>query len=388
MATIPLWLDDEGPWRAPAPSGGGGAGGPFDVEIVGAGVTGLACAALLAAAGRRVRVHDERGMGGGASGRNAGFALRGAAMPYDVARQELGAARARGLWAATDAALDHMEALAGDALRRVGSLRIPVSGEEEARVRAELDALVEDGFTGEWVAPAAPGGLGMVRNPGDGALQPLRWIRRLAGGAARAGARLAEGSRVDSLAALEAPVVVVATDGYGGGLLPALDGTVRPARGQVLATTPLARRVAPCPCYARDGYEYWQQLPDGRLVLGGFRDRSPHSEGTCEDDVTPTVQGRLEVLASAIAQGEPIEVTHRWSGAWGETPDRLPLVGALGAATAGRGGVWVAAGYSGHGNVLGLACGEVVARAILGAPAPGDEVLLDVFSPGRPALGL
>jgi glycine/D-amino acid oxidase-like deaminating enzyme len=41
--------------------------------------------------------------------------------------------------------------------------------------------------------------------------------------------------------------------------------------------------------------------------------------------------------------------------------------------------LWVSAGYSGHGNVLGLACGELVAGAILGAPSPE----LELFDPTR-----
>ena len=40
---------------------------------------------------------------------------------------------------------------------------------------------------------------------------------------------------------------------------------------------------------------------------------------------------------------------------------------------------WVAGGYSGHGNVLGFACGRLVARAILGDRDP----LLDLFEPSR-----
>ena len=36
----------------------------------------------------------------------------------------------------------------------------------------------------------------------------------------------------------------------------------------------------------------------------------------------------------------------------------------------GYDGLWVACGYSGHGNVLGLACGDLVASAILARPAP------------------
>lgn len=52
-----------------------------------------------------------------------------------------------------------------------------------------------------------------------------------------------------------------------------------------------------------------------------------------------------------------------------------PLVGRV----PGRDGVWVPAGYYGHGNVLGLACGELLGRAILGQPPPE----LELFDPTR-----
>jgi gamma-glutamylputrescine oxidase len=68
-----------------------------DVAIVGGGVTGCACALALAEAGRRVRVYEAREIAGGASGRNGGFALRGAAPAYDAARRDLGPERAKGL---------------------------------------------------------------------------------------------------------------------------------------------------------------------------------------------------------------------------------------------------------------------------------------------------
>ena len=389
--TTPLWLDDEGALafgdRAAAAPGRASAAGRAaaavpDVEIVGAGVTGLSCALLLAGAGLQVRVHDASGVAGGASGRNAGFALRGAAIAYDEARAALGAGAARQLWALSEAALVRLAAIAGDAFRPEGSLRLAGDEAERERVRAEHDALCEDGFAAEWREPPVRGVAGQFHgalyHPTDGALQPLRWIRRLAAAAEHAGAEICEGSAVARLADLAAPVVVVATDGLGGPLLPALAGTIVPARGQVLATAPVARRVVACPHYARGGYDYWQQLPDGRLVVGGCRDADLAGETTCDDAVTPEIQGRLEALAAAIL-GEPPVVTHRWSGAWGETPDRLPLAGPLPATVAGRGGAWIAAGYSGHGNVLGLACGELVARAILGEPTPA----LAPFAPAR-----
>jgi hypothetical protein len=68
-------------------------------------------------------------------------------------------------------------------------------------------------------------------------------------------------------------------------------------------------------------------------------------------------------------------VDYRWAGIFGLTQDMLPLVGRV----PGREGTWVAAGYSGHGNVLGFMCGRLVAAAIRGESDP----MLDLFDPAR-----
>src|SRR2546423_2636285 len=123
--------------------------GRVDVAVVGAGVTGCACALKLARAGLRVRVHDAREIAGGASGRNGGFALRGAAARYDVARESYGAEATRELWRLTERYVDTLASLAGGAFRRVGSLRLAADPEERDDIRHEYEALREDGFEAE-----------------------------------------------------------------------------------------------------------------------------------------------------------------------------------------------------------------------------------------------
>jgi glycine/D-amino acid oxidase-like deaminating enzyme len=172
---------------------------------------------------------------------------------------------------------------------------------------------------------------------------------------------------------LDAPVVVVAADGLTSVALPELDGVVWPVRGQVLATEPLEARLFDRPHSARRGYDYWQQLPDGRLVVGGKRDASPETEQTTVDETTPLIQERLEAFVVELLGRLP-RITHRWAGIWGATRDSLPLAGRL----PGDERVWVAGGYSGHGNVL-VACGDLVARAILGERPPD----LELFDPMR-----
>jgi glycine/D-amino acid oxidase-like deaminating enzyme len=341
--------------------------------VIGGGVTGCSCALTLAEHGVRVRLYEAREVAGGASGRNGGFALRGAAVPYDEARRDLGDERARLVMELTERALDRMEELAGDAFRRVGSLRLAFDDDERIALRREHDALREHGFAVEWVDELEPPldrlYRGAILHPRDGALQPARWVRRLAAHAANAGAEIREGERV-TIEELDADAIVVAGDGFIPQLLPELP--VRATRGQVLATGPLRERLYERPHYARGGYDYWQQLPDGRLVIGGNRDASFETEETDVEETTALIQDRLEALVEQLVGYRP-EVTDRWAGVWGTTPNLVPLVGEV------RDGVWVAGGYSGHGNALGLACGDLVGRAILGESLPE----LEIFDPSR-----
>jgi len=353
---------------------------PADVVVVGGGVSGCACALRLSEHGLRVRLLDAGAIAGGASGRNGGFALRGGAASYLDARAALGTGPARMLWTLSERALDRIERLACGAFRRVGSVRLATSQAELAALRGEWDALREDGFAARWSGRLPPPldqlYIGGCVHPPDGALDPVRFVRGLARRAVRAGAEIGEHRRLEpaALDELDCRAVVVAVDGSTSTLLPELAPFVVATRGQVLVTEPVNRRLYPRPHYARGGHDYWQQLPNGRLLLGGRRDRSAATERTLLDETTALIQAELELLACELL-GAPPAVSHRWSGSWGETPDRLPLAGRV----PGRERLWVAGGYSGHGNVLGFACGELVARSILGEEPPE----LALFDPRR-----
>ncbi len=261
--------------------------------------------------------------------------------------------------------------------------------DELSAVRAEARALVADGFSVEWRGPdelppaAQRWSHGGIFHPGDGALDQGAWIRCLAALAHEAGAEIAEETRATALdgtrvetehGVVTADVVLVATDGYTDGLVPELDAAVESIRGQVVATEPVESGVIPCPLYGRWGYDYAQQLPDGRVVAGGRRDLDLVGETGLEEATNDLIQGGLETLLAELLGATP-PITHRWAGIMGFTQDYLPLVGPL----PGRENVWVSAGYSGHGNVMGFACGEAVAAVLLGEEQPW----LEPFSPGR-----
>ncbi len=352
--------------------------GPADVAVVGGGITGCSCALALAEAGLRVRLFEAREIAGGASGRNGGFALRGGAAPFPVLRGELGDERTAALWRWTENEISVLAGLAGDAFRQTGSLRLAADEEERDELLEEYEALRDAGLDAEWLDEPPPALNGRypaaIFHPPDGVLQPARLVRRLARRAAEAGVEIHEHTRVEAVEQAGADVVVVATDGYPSGLLGELEGLIVPTRGQVLATEPIEEALFPIPHYGRHGFDYWHQAVDGRLVAGGFRDISLDSEFTAEDEITPIVQDALERFVETHV-GRALRVDYRWAGIFGMVFDFLPVVGAV----PGHDDLWVAGGYSGHGNVLGFACGRLAARAIQGDRDP----LLDLFEPAR-----
>jgi gamma-glutamylputrescine oxidase len=378
---VPFWLDEA---YEPRPA----LAGRVEIEacVIGAGVAGMSCALTLARHGIETLVLERSTVAAGASGRNGGFLLAGPAAFYPDARERYGRERARRIYAATLETQAEMYELAGElgageSMRRVGLLRASASEEEAEHVRRHAEALREDGFPAELVErDALPSVVARYALNGcltdhDGALHPARWIRALARGAEAAGARIHEGSAVDGpvpapgegelrtdAGAVAARHVVVASDGALPALVPEYASRVRARRLHMTATAPLSERVTDRLVYSRWGYEYFQQRPDGRLLIGGFSDLDGDDSYTDSDSGSRRIWERIERLIGE-GLGLDAEITHRWAGVVGYSDDGLPYVGEV----PGRPGLYVAGGYSGHGNVPGFLAGRLVADSIAGA---------------------
>ncbi|MGH3443087.1 MAG: NAD(P)/FAD-dependent oxidoreductase [Nitriliruptorales bacterium] len=342
-------------------------GARADVCVVGLGAAGLAAAHHATVRGRSVIGLDAGDIGDGASGRNGGLLLAGAAPFHHRAVSTWGRERATAIRAATLAELDRVVADHRGAVRRVGSLRIAADAAEVADCEAQLAALRDDGFRAERYEGAEGRGILL---PDDAAFDPARRCVEAAERALEAGASLHPRSRVAHVATgrvmlergeVRCDAVVVAVDGALEQLLPELRGRVRSARAQMLATAPAESRW-PRPVYRRHGWDYYQQRPDGRVVLGGFRDRGGDAEWTTDPTPTPHVQSHLDAfLREELAVAEP--VTHRWAGIIGFTDDGLPVVEEV------RDGVFACGGYCGAGNLIG----PVAARALVDLAIDGSS---------------
>ena len=363
----PVW--DDHPWT-PLPALHGEV--EADVCVVGLGGSGLSAVSELLAHGARVVGLEAGTVGGGAAGRNGGFLLAGTAMFYHDAVRRLGRERARRIYQLTLREMDRITEGTPGQVRRVGSLRIARSAEEWRDCGAQLGAMRRDDL--EARPYNGPEGRGLLF-PADGSLQPLARCRVLAEGARRAGAQLFEGSPARTLAGdevttpggrVQCQAVIVAVDGRLETLLPELAGRVRTARLQMLATAPTREVALPRPVYVRWGYEYYQQLPDGRVTLGGFRDAGGEAEWEDSGELSAVVQDRLGAfLRRDLKVSAP--VTHRWAAPVGYTASGLPVLDEV------RPKLWALGSYSGTGNVIGALLGRAAARLALGLGAPEAE---------------
>ena len=373
-----------------------------DVLIVGGGVTGVTLAWTLVEQGATVVLLDAGAIAGSASGRNAGFLLVASADSYSHEVEFWGRPIARAVL--ETARRSHkrvrqlVETLGIDCGYRVGgSLRLSRSEEEAEEFRASLPLLRADGFESREVpvteaVPAPPGGAYTAAfvTPEDGELHPVRFLHGVARAAEGKGARLFAHSalktaswnaglwtaQTETGANARARTLVLCTNAFVPLLCPALTGLVAPRRGQMLSTAPIDRTVAKYPTYANQGYQYWRQLSDGRLVIGGWRDVDFESESGYSDDTSPKIQDAIEAgLKEIVPEGVAIE--HRWAGTMGFARDGRPLVGWLDAAHH----LAICAAYTGHGMGLATACTQDLADLLSWRRAPG----IAAFAPLRVA---
>lgn len=386
--TTPIW-NDSAPLKLPQLDGDLTA----DACVIGLGGSGLAAVHALLDGGASVVGLDAGMVAGGAAGSNGGFLLAGLAPFYQDAVERYGLDRARRLYKLTLAELDRMAAETPRLVRLTGSLRIAASPEERLDCERQLEAMRADNLP---VEPyAGPEGNGLLI-PSDGVYQPHRRAHLLARRAIARGARLFEHSMATSVeqsrvttgsGVVHCATVLVLVDGRLEQLVPSLSGRVRSARLQMLATAPTSEVRFTRAVYRRWGYDYWQQLPDGRVALGGCRDVALESEWTTDARPTAEVQGALDAVLRDVLGVRQATVTHRWGATVGFTDSGLPVC------EEHSPGVLVAGGYSGTGNVVGALCGRALAAHALGAPGAAAMLRLlgetpssaDVLDPPRRA---
>lgn len=343
-------------------------GKPLDVAVVGAGVVGLAIARELSARGARVAVFERSGIGSGASGVQPGGVRR----QWGTHVACLLASESAAFWERAEELLEPPVELG---FRRCGYLFLAHSDETLARLAANvatqnLHSIPSRIVTAAEAAELVPG-LDVASVVGgswcaeDGYFdRPQSVVEAFARGL---DIRIED---VRSLDELPAETVVVAAGAATPALVPGLP--IEREDRYLFYSEPIADRLLEPLVISAERHFAAKQLGNGRVLasdLGARGDEAQAPEWRAH--VGATARELLPILTYVTF---PLLVR----GEYDVTPDHQPIVGEAGD------GVYVAAGFSGHGFMIAPAVARVLADAIEGRR---DEVLdalgADRFAAGR-----
>jgi gamma-glutamylputrescine oxidase len=354
-----------------------------DVCVVGGGYTGLSAALHLAQRGFSVILLEAHRVGFGASGRNGGQVGSGQRLDQDDLEKMVGLPHARRLWDMAEEAKALVRSLVTDHAMPVtfypGVAQACTSDREVSAAHAYADRLRRD-YGNEQLEPLDRAGIraligsesfrGGAIDRGAGHLHPLDYALGLAQAAAKAGVRICENSLVHEVKDGAKPVVhaaqgrvladhvILAANGYLGGLNRKVAARVMPINNFILATEPLGDRAAEVlaePVAVADTkfvVNYWRLSDDKRLLFGGGE-----SYGYRFPDIIQTVRKPMLQVYPALRD---VKIDYAWGGTLAITMTRNPCFARVAP------NVLSASGYSGHGVALATLAGRILAEATAG----------------------
>ena len=368
-----------------------------DIVVIGAGVTGLSAAYLLAKTGRKVVVLER----GRCAMVDTGHTSAHLTMVTDVRLTQLvtrfGRNHAQAVWDAGLAAIATIDEVVREQRLAAGFawvngyLHAPIDGDahrEAPLLQEEAELARELGFDAEYVETVP-----LVNQPGirfadQARIQPRAYLAGLARAFVALGGRIYEHSAADEFSddprivkvnghTVRCREIVIGTHNPLVGVTALRDATLFQTKLALYTSYVVAGRlphgvVADALWWdTSDPYYYLRVEPhrDYDVVIFGGED---HKTGQQQDTVAcyRRVEERLTAMLPRV------ELTHRWSGQVIETPDGLPYIGQ------NADHQYAATGYGGNGLTFGTLAGMMLADAITGRANPWAEL----FDPSRKAL--
>jgi glycine/D-amino acid oxidase-like deaminating enzyme len=386
-----------------------------DVALVGGGFTSLWTALLLLEAhpDLKVVILEANAVGYGASGRNGGFAMTLVHRTLAHLAAYVGDAEARKICLAAHRAVEHLtatvesEGIACD-LQPNGLITLSNTPPQDRLIHAEMATAERLGIEEHFEFLDGDAARQRIhserircgfRETACALLNPARLARGLKRAVEKRGARVFEGTAVDSWEERRSEVLLrtrrgrvtadralVAGNAYASGWKPTRE-TVLPFYSYICLTRPLTEgEWKGVGWEGREGAEdrrlglhYFRPTIDGRILWGG-RDPVFHPDGpkAAYDRDERVFRRMRESFEWFFPQLADVAFEHRWGGPIAVTGNFMPAVGWL---DEDRRRVAFAHGYNGH----GVAISNLAAHAVAEMFADRESEWTDLWFVGRKA---
>lgn len=360
-----------------------------DICVVGGGYMGLSSALHLAEAGHDVVLIEAHRVGFGASGRNGGQVASGQRRDQDELERMVGRQDARRFWdLAQDANALVRELITRHAMPVTWRAGVAHACWTDAEVHHahtyaarmardyvydQLEPLDQTAIRRLVGSEAFKGG---DLDHGAGHIHPLNFAIGLAKAATAAGVRIYERTEALQIAQGAKPQVlttsgtvtcnhlILAGNGYLGGLVPAYSARVMPINNFMLASEPLgdrARDILSEPIAVADTkfvVNYWRLSDDNRLLFGGaetYGYRFP-------DIIKAVTKPMLEIYP----QMRNVTIDYAWGGTLAITTNRMPALMRIAP------NILAASACSGNGIAMATMTGKIMGDAVHATSANFD----------------
>jgi len=365
------------------------------VVVVGAGISGALMARELVRRGHDVTIVDRRAPVLGSTLASTALLQFEIDLPLSALTDRIGRAKAERAWQRSTTAVQTLARIVRKEHIRCAfsprqSLYLAGDAYGSRALQREVEARTRAGIAGTYLDRAALArefGLdrtGAIVSDGSAAANPAQ----LTAGLLR--------RCVDAGAAIHSPVDIAQVRSHRRGVeLQSTDGAVISAQHAVFCTgyellkeLPLAghrikstwaiamRSRGALPRWlshtllweASNPYLYLRTIADGQLIAGGEDEDSGsrHLDGRALRSKAQRIASNVEALLPGVRG----TVTHRWAGAFGESPTGLPILDQV----PGQSRCHVIAGFGGNGITYSVIGAEVIARRIDGQRDPDADL--------------
>jgi len=391
--TKSFWLATAGPYTESPPLD---TDTRVNVAVIGGGFCGISTAYYLKRADPRlnVAVLEDRVVGFGASGRNAGFAMTLMGLTLETTALRFGKDKARQAHDFGHMAVDHIGQLVDTHgidcdYEKPGLLTVATNPGQAKRLQKEIALAEELGIHGlRWLDAAetrsqvdSPTYIGARWEEQCALINPAKFVRGMKDAAVAAGVHVYERTPVLEFKAgknslkmqtpggtLRADKAVFATNAFSA-RFPQLSAKQFPVFTYIVLTEPLSpQKLASIGWKNRQGIEdarnlihYYRLTADNRLLFGGS-DAMYYYNGPLDRDRNPAVFRRLEAdLVRTFPTLADVKIEYRWGGPVSVPLDFFPAMGYLGSDKR----VAYSLGCVGHGVAMMNMAGQIMRDLIL-----------------------